>query len=339
MPTGPSFDIFQYVYDGFDTLLNDYVLATAQTIITTITPVAYIMLGIYFVLWGFAMVRGLIQEPVTEGLMRMVKISIVFGIALGVGNYSTYVVDFFMQTPDAMAAVIALDGTADATSIGRTADSLVDRTIDTATEIWDQAGVMNGNIGHYFVAFIVAFAGLTIAAIAFMIFMFSKVGLVFLLALGPMFILMAMFKQTQPFFEGWLKQLITYMLTMIFILAAASFIFSMVSAVVDRVTPMILSDYLLQGLVQLSAVGVCGVVLLLNVKSMATGVAGGLNMAMSGPLRQMMSGGGVGRIARAGVGVATGGVATGVIGAARVAGMAKGVGNLARANNSIQAGR
>lgn len=338
MPTGPSFDIYQYVYDGFDTLLNDYVLDTAQRISTTLTPVAYTMLCIYFVLWGFSMVRGLIREPVTDGLMRMVRIAIVLGIALGVGNYSTYVVDFFMQTPDAMAAVIALDGTAEATSIGRTADSLVDRTINTATEIWNQAGIMNGNWGHYFVAFIVVFAGLTISAVAFLIFMFSKIGLVFLLALGPMFVLMAMFKQTMPFFEGWLKQLVTYMLTMIFVLAAVNFIFSMVSAVVDRVTPMMLSDYLLQGMVQLSAIGVCGVVVLLNVKSMATGIAGGLNMAMSGPLRQMMMGGGVGRVARIGLGAVTGGVATGVMAVKGVSLAARSVGNLARASNSIRSG-
>ena len=43
----------------------------------------------------------------------------------------------------------------------------------------------------------------------------SKIALAVLVGLGPLFILMLMFKQTQKVFEAWLQQLINYMLIVI----------------------------------------------------------------------------------------------------------------------------
>lgn len=234
MAQGTQFDTFSYVYDGFDQLLNDYVLDSAEKLSTAIAPTAYAMLAIYFVLWGFSMIRNIIEEPVTDGLFRMLKVSLILGFALNSGRYAGDITGFFMQTPEAMAQVVVLDSSTDGASIGSTADALVQRTIDSGTKIWDQAGVMNGNVGHYFVAILVMAFGFVLSAVAFMIFMFAKFGLVFLLALGPIFILMLMFGPTRALFEGWLRQLVTLALTMVFILAAATFIFSMVEAVAER---------------------------------------------------------------------------------------------------------
>lgn len=334
MAQGTQFDTFSYVYDGFDQLLNDYVLDSAEKLSTAIAPTAYAMLAIYFVLWGFSMIRNIIEEPVTDGLFRMLKVSLILGFALNSGRYAGDITSFFMQTPEAMAQVVVLDSSTDGASIGSTADALVQRTIDSGTKIWDQAGVMNGNVGHYFVAILVMAFGFVLSAVAFMIFMFAKFGLVFLLALGPIFILMLMFGPTRALFEGWLRQLVTLALTMVFILAAATFIFSMVEAVAERADSLMAADQLLQGLVQLGAATMAGTVLLLNVKGMASAVAGGMSMAMGQALRRVPGAGrAVGLAAQGATAVATGGASVGISAAAATA---RATGNLLRATNTIR---
>src|SRR3546814_6220371 len=54
-----------------------------------------------------------------------------------------------------------------------------------------------------------ALAGLS-AAIGFEITIFAKVALAIIIALGPIFIALALFEPTRRFFHGWLGQTINY---------------------------------------------------------------------------------------------------------------------------------
>lgn len=334
MSRGTQFDTFSYIYDGFDHLLRDYVLGSAARVATEIGATAYILMGVYILLWGLAMMRNAIEEPVVDGVVRLLKLSVILGLALNTGRYAEYIVDFFLQTPEAMAQVIVLGEATSGGSIGGTADALVQRVIDTASGIWDQAGVLNGNMGHYALAILVIVFGFVVAAVAFMVFLFAKFGLVFLLALGPIFLVLAMFDATRPFFEGWLRQLVTLLLTMIFILAGATFIFAMVEAVADRTAALIARDQLLQGVTQLGAVAVAGTVLLLNVKGLAAAVANGFTMSMGHALRRAPGmGTAMGLASRGAAATATGGASV-VVGTAASA--AKAATHALRAKNTVR---
>ncbi|MBK6388047.1 MAG: type IV secretion system protein [Rhodoferax sp.] len=65
------------------------------------------MLTIYVVLWGWSMMRGVINEPMTDGASRIVRLSLIVGIALTVGRYNTFLSDMLWNSPDVLAGYIA----------------------------------------------------------------------------------------------------------------------------------------------------------------------------------------------------------------------------------------
>lgn len=328
-------DIFAKAYDGFDTILNDYVLETAQKIAETIAPVAWTMMGIYIVLWGFAMIRGMIDEPVTDGLFRMLKLSLIVGFALQIGVYGQWIVDTCINTPEVLASKMSLGHAVSAGSVGQTGDALVNKVLDTAKEIWSQAGIMNGNVGHYFIAIVFCSLGLIMAGLGFIFFLMAKVGLVFSLAVGPLFILMLMFKPTQRFFESWVTLVVGFMLQIVFILAAVGFAFYIFQKVADRAAQLTAGQQLLEAPVQLAAATMLGVVLLFVAKSMASSVSNGFNISLGEVSHKMSHAGRVGRAATDLVKAkATGGASLAI----KAAGAAKTAGQGFRAMNTVRRG-
>jgi len=57
------------------------------------------LLVLYFIIHGFMMMRGMIEEPVTDFAWRVVRLSIITGLALNVGYYNAAVVDLFGVFP------------------------------------------------------------------------------------------------------------------------------------------------------------------------------------------------------------------------------------------------
>lgn len=86
---GPYEQVFTYVTNVCDSYIGSSVAAVAAAI----SPAAYTLLGVYIMLWGLASMRGLIQEPIMEAAVRMIKIAFIFGIGIKLAEYNVYVVD------------------------------------------------------------------------------------------------------------------------------------------------------------------------------------------------------------------------------------------------------
>jgi type IV secretion system protein VirB6 len=334
-----NLQLYSWLYAQFDSVLTGYIAQTSGQIVGAITPVAYIMFGIYIVLWGFSMVRGLIDEPVTDGLFRLLKIALILGFALNTGRYQVEVVEFFMRTPDALANVLALKGSAAAGDVStfQTLDTLINRTVDVARTAWNEAGVFNGNMGMYLAAAMVLVFGLLFSAAAGIIVLVGKIAMVLLLALGPIFILMTMFKTTQRFFDAWLGQVINYMILLVLALAVVTMFMSIMEIVVQNAGEKMLAKATLEAISTITLVSICCTALLFQVGPIASALAGGVALATTAAVGRAVGSG----AAAAGKGVAMG--KAGLSAAKGPAGLAfyaasKTVGGMFRAGNSIRRG-
>ena len=63
-----NFHFYENAFTKVDNGLSTYVNDVASNIIDAITPVTTSLLAIYVMLWGWAMMRGMITEPVTDGI-------------------------------------------------------------------------------------------------------------------------------------------------------------------------------------------------------------------------------------------------------------------------------
>lgn len=337
-----EFKLFSYIYGQFDEILTSYIGDTVANLSSTLSGFAYMLFGIYVLLWGISMIRNMIEEPVVDGVVRITKIALILGLALNTGLYMNYVVDFFMTAPEAMAREIVVSGSAqEVQGIGETADALITKSMEVTTHIWDEANIFNGNFGHYIIAMVFATASLVICSIGFFMIMVAKICLVFMLAVGPIFILMLMFQSTQRFFEAWISQLVNFMVTIIFVGAAVTMVFSLFEKVTAHSATLAFGDQILMGMVQMAAVSIMGTWLLFQVSSLASAVSSGVNLGISSFTGKLHGSGiadAAGRRASRSV-VSAGATAANAVAAKATGGAtaaARAVGNMFRAKNSIK---
>lgn len=335
--------LFSWIYSEFDKVLNSYISQKAADVISAISPAAWTMLAIYFVLWGFSHIRGLIDEPITDGLFRLLKISLVLGIALNVGQYQRFAVDFFMKTPDAMADVLVF-GSGPAESGGQstyaTIDKILNKTIDLATEAQNKMSVISPgqSVGLAFASMLILVFGSLFTLVAGIMIILSKVALVLMLAIGPIFIVMAMFSATQRFFDAWLQQVLNAMLSIVMLLAVCSLFFGLTEQAIGGAQKVVESNPL-QAVAIIGVVSVACSFLLMQVPQIASQLAGGVALPVAQAARRLSGGGAVDmakhQIGRQVVGAA---LAKATGGTSAAIAMAKGVGTAYRGANAIQRG-
>ena len=167
------------------------------------------ILVLWIILYGLAIWRGLVKTPVQEFAWTMLKFAVIYGLISTWDLFSDIVVPFITNTPDAMAGVISGGGT------GTTASRAIGDVYIAAIAVADNAMGARGWFMPYLLGGLILLAATLMMIYALFLIALSKIALAVLVGLGPLFILMLMFKQTQKVFEAWLQQVINYMLIVI----------------------------------------------------------------------------------------------------------------------------
>ncbi|MDP9995271.1 type IV secretion system protein VirB6 [Variovorax boronicumulans] len=212
---------FEQFFTWLNGQLATYVSANATRVASAIEPAAVTLATIYVMSWGYLSFTGRIQEPLWEGVKRILVIAVVLGIGLRLWAYNDVAVDTFTRSPDQLAAAIL--GAASTVSV---VDQIwIDGNL-TAEQLLSKGSVLNANFAYYLAGFLVyLLVGLTVVATAFLLAL-SKVALSLILALGPIFIVLLFFDATKRFFEAWVAQLANYALVSILATFAAALLLS-----------------------------------------------------------------------------------------------------------------
>ena len=212
---------FEQFFSWLNGQLVTYVSVSAARVASAIEPAAVTLATIYVMIWGYLSLTGRIQEPIWEGVKRMVVIGIVLGVGLRLWTYNDVVVDTFTVGPGQLAAAVL--GSASTLSV---VDQIwIDGNL-IAEQLLSKGSVLNANFAYYLAGFLVyLLIGLTVVVTAFLLAL-SKVALALILALGPIFIVLLFFDATKRFFEAWLAQLANYALVTILTALAAALLLS-----------------------------------------------------------------------------------------------------------------
>jgi len=267
-------DNLKYIERVCDAYVGEQVAAVAQAI----APAAFTLLGVYVLLWGFASMRGAIREPLMDMAERVFKVSLIFGVGIGLAEYNTVITETFLHGPDELAAAMAR--APDSTSFAGGLDILLSQGFDIGKQFWDKAGVFNGDTGLYFVALAVWTLIIVVTSYGFFLMALAKVALTAILALGPLFIIGLLFQTTSGYFNSWMRQLSNYFLVPVLVMAVNLLVLKLFSRAasaaeivragdVDQIFP-----FLVMGLVSLLA--------LASVLTIASGLAGGVSLSSFG---------------------------------------------------------
>lgn len=265
-------DVFTYV----DGVSQTYITGSTVAVANAIAPAASALLGLYVILWGVASLRGLIQEPIGDAAVRILKIALIFTLAIKLGHYNEIIVDTFYNGPEQLARM--LTGAKDNVSAVAGLDQILESGYMIGKGFWDKGGVVSGDTGMYLVA--VAIWGVSIAVTAYAAFLIvlAKIALSIVLSLGPLFIISLLFQPTASYFNGWIQQLSNYAILIILTVAANIFILTLFQRSATGAAS-ISSSGQIDTIIPFLITGVISLLVVAQLPNIAAGLAGGLGLS------------------------------------------------------------
>lgn len=310
-----AFTLFTPIFEKFDTATAEYVTNISTKLIATITPIISLGLTVGFLVYGMAVIRGLIDNPVHDVIGRMFKIGIIVSIATAGGLYQSEIAGVILATPDELATAL-VDGDGSRASAGGILDDTATYAFDLAAEKWEKAGLFSKQ-GLMYVAYslLILLSASLLVAVGGAFIIMAKVALALIVALGPLFIFMLMWQATHRFFEAWVSQALNYGLLIVLVSILFLFLMGIYGNYMSDITADnagLSAIYTLAGAIIISLIAI---IILLQLPSMAGALSNGVGLGFIWELALVAKGvGGFGK--RGADGKLTG--AKGVLGAARV---------------------
>lgn len=284
-----GFELFAPVFARIDEITAAFVTDISSRAITTMTPFITACLTLSFITYGILIIRGAVDMPVGDFITRSVRIGLIVSVALAGGLYQTDIAEAITTTPDQLAQALLSDP-----STGTSAASLIDdaagRGFQKAGEAFDKAGFFSQQgvvFGLFGLLIVIATGILTAIGAAYLIL--AKIALALLAGLGPIFILALLFQPTARFFELWTAQILNYGLLVVLFASVFGLLMTMYGNYVGdmRFDGLQNVAYGLGGMVILS---VGSIVILLQLPTLASSLAGGVGLGYMWELRAIRSG-------------------------------------------------
>jgi len=277
-----AFDYYSAAFTKLSAALTSYVSDTATTIISAIGPVSAQLLTLYFIVYGISMMRGLIEEPISDFAMRVVKTAFILGLALNIGIYNGQIVQFLWNSPDALAAYVS-GSSADSTANMNYLDNLMTQFYNLGEKFWAySSGMTSVDLGPKIIAVLVWLAGVVITAYAAFLLILAKMALAVILGIGPIFILLLMFEGTKRFFESWLGQALNYVFVVVLTSAAVKLILSLILAYMPSANTIAGATGSISAAIPPIALSIIGALVLMQLSSVASALAGGVAISTLG---------------------------------------------------------
>ncbi|MBL4571593.1 MAG: type IV secretion system protein [Gammaproteobacteria bacterium] len=200
-----------------DDLSSEYIEVTFGNLWAFLEVSFRNVLILFFILFGYALWRGLIKVPFKDIIEWVVKIGIIYTFISTWEIYNTIVVAFFTTGPDVLVGAALGDGSTG--SVSTHLGTVYQRAINMAGDAYNSGGF----VMPYIIGSIILISASLMLLYALFLIAMSKIAIAILLGLGPLFIVFLMFEKTQKMFESWLQQLVNYVFISLFTVAVLAF--------------------------------------------------------------------------------------------------------------------
>jgi len=267
-----DFRVFGPAYLLIDGKLDAFLTESAGRMLAEVSGPLHAALVLYVLLYGFAILRGAIAEPIMDFAIRSVKLALIV-MLVTTSAYGEWISQpLFHAMPDTLARAIAGTPSGDP---GASFDQFFGRAAYLGQKAAKQATPMNWI--PLLVSGAVFVIGAAAAALGFGIAVLAKVALALLVALGPAFIACALFEASRRYFFGWLGQAVNYLVLFALIIA----IFQLVLAVVGDQWGRIDGQDPVVGALIFIALCLLGAIFFLQTPAIAAGIAGGASVGLA----------------------------------------------------------
>ncbi|MES2899570.1 MAG: type IV secretion system protein [Pseudomonadota bacterium] len=256
------------------TLIN-YVNKTSTTLCQDLLPLAITGVTVYLLMIGFSIMRGEAEDSVYTLISKWLRITIIAGIALSAGTYQTFVIGAANGLE--VALVKALSGK---DTVGILIDDFAEPFEVLGSQIWNEAvNEALPNLSLCAAAALVALAEFFIIPISIGIYLLAKVAFHLTLAIGPAFILCAMWPATEKYTESWIGQLVNYVILKALIAGCLGMLLFFARDYAEHLANKKDMVNILTACVTLMISCIALGIVLLNLPQIASALAGGASLA------------------------------------------------------------
>jgi type IV secretion system protein VirB6 len=270
-------EFFAAVFSEVDTLLNDFVTGKAEAISKAAFTPFTIILTVYVILYGLSVASGRIRAPMADGILRIIRIAVIIGLAFNIGAYNAFVVRTITGFPDEIGKILVGTDRADTGTSVSSLDEAFDTGLEAGKVIWEQpTGLDFGEaISNAILALVIWIATFALTVYAAFLLLLSKVFTAVILALGPLFIAGTLFEQTKRLFESWIQQLLNYALVNIIAVGVLSLVIGLFQRVATGVEGETIGVDQVGGIALVAGISV---LMMMQTTAIASGLAGGATL-------------------------------------------------------------
>lgn len=237
---------------------------------------------LYFVLFGFMLMGGYIQQPFSHFIKTVLKFGLIMGVVIGSGHYASSVVPALYSLQYGLAAMFTNQAAVGPNlSIFNFLDAGLEQTLELirlvieADRPWTAIGAAMMDL---LIAMIIALSSVILFAIAGGYLIVSQAMFLIMLAIGPIFIAMLLFGGiTSQWFDRWFAQTLTYILQLALVSMVALFGVKIFSNLLGENYDALTAIALLGIALQMVVTSLILVKLLAEANNVAGSLAGGIS--------------------------------------------------------------
>lgn len=265
----------QTVADTLTGTLVTAVTALSAQVTAILSAPALIALTVYIMWFGYLTLMGKLDSPLPTLAMKAVKIVLITFFAIGAGNYQSLIVPAISDLESAIVGALSgVGATSIPDSIWLTSVELDAKLIELfGTRVPPSIGVagMSVNMPDFewvFFEVLVRIAQEIMAVLAMIPYLIAKVTLGLLMALGPLFIILAIWPATIRFFEAWISAVVAAVLTFAILAAVIGFVLPIMTSILAGISPggsslggiaaILVPIYIILGIIAFTAGGLAG---------------------------------------------------------------------------------
>ena len=225
-------------------------------------PALTILLTLYVALFAFALITGRSRIGMASLTPRMVTVGLVLTFATSWIAYQSVVWNLAVGAPDQLAGILTGTRGGSATTVFADKIDVVFNALIAATG--DQA---NENAATFSPPGLLWLGGTLLLLGTVGVLATSKIALAILLGLGPVFVVLALFRSTRGLFVGWLKGVVLLALAPLFAVLGGSLMLDLSVPVLRKLgeTPGQIDDTAAMAFFMIGAVHVALMVMVLKV--------------------------------------------------------------------------
>lgn len=233
-----------YLETQLDTALATYVTATSQSMTVYVASLAVGLASLYWLFFGLAAIRGDVSEPMSKITKDVVTMLLVAMVVFTFGNYQTYVIGFFQALVADLTS--RMSGGA-ASSPGALIDAIFANCVTPPGEtkcfpvntvlahLADKHANSFGipDLSFFIASILMGLAEIVIVVLCLIPILLSKVGLAIFLAIGSLFIMLAMFPQSRSYSKSWFAGALGNALTLVIVAGICSIVPLIMKRIID----------------------------------------------------------------------------------------------------------